>query len=113
MAIEFRVPDATANPYLALAAVLLAGLDGVRKKIDPGLPISGRAGGKGIRSRGKPVPSSLAEALKELEQDNRYLVEDGVFREETIEKWIDLKMREVEAIGRRPHPWEFNLYYGC
>lgn len=113
MAIEFRVPDATANPYLALAAILLAGLDGVKKQIDPGLPVSGRGGTKEMRSRGKPVPNSLAEALRELERDNTYLVEPGVFQKETIEKWIGLKMREVEAIGRRPHPWEFNLYYGC
>lgn len=113
MAIEFRVPDASANPYLALAAILLAGLDGVKKQIDPGLPVSGRGGTKEMRSRGKPVPTSLAEALRELERDNSYLVEPGVFPKETIEKWIGLKMREVEAIERRPHPWEFNLYYGC
>lgn len=114
MAIEFRVPDATANPYLALSAVLLAGLDGIEKKIDPGRPVIGRAGTKESGFlKVRPVPDSLAEALIELERDNGYLVENGVFKQETIDKWINLKLREVEAIKARPHPWEFNLYYGC
>ncbi len=113
MAIEFRLPDATANPYLGLAAILLAGLDGIKRQVDPGLPLSGRGGTTEIRSRSKPVPMSLAEALEELRRDNKYLVAPGVFTEETIAKWIGLKLLEVEAINRRPHPWEFNLYYGC
>jgi len=113
MAIELRVPDGTANPYLALAAILLAGLDGIRRKVDPGLPETSRGGTRELRSRSKLLPANLIEALAELKRDHRYLVEPGVFTEETIEKWIDLKMIEVEAIARRPHPWEFNLYYGC
>lgn len=114
MAIEFRVPDATANPYLALASVLLAGLDGIKKKVDPGRPVIGRARTKESGFlKGRAVPDSLAEALMELARDKDYLIENGVFQEETIDKWIDLKRREVEAIKARPHPWEFNLYYGC
>ncbi len=113
MAIEFRLPDATANPYLALAAVLLAGLDGIKRRVDPGLPLEGRGGTAQMRSRSKPVPASLAEALEELRRDHDYLVAPGVFTEETIAKWIELKELEIDAINRRPHPWEFNLYYGC
>lgn len=113
MALEFRVPDATGNPYLALAAVLLAGLDGVKRGLDPGLPGTDRRGRKQLRSRGNPLPASLAEALEELRRDHRYLLEPGAFTPETIEKWLDLKTIEVQAVARRPHPWEFNLYYGC
>lgn len=109
MALEFRIPDATANPYLALAAILLAGLDGIKKMIDPGLPRKG----KDMRSRARPVPVSLSAALKELECDHDYLTGEGIFTEETIKKWMELKMLEVEAVAKRPHPWEFNLYYGC
>lgn len=113
MAIEFRVPDATANPYLALAAILLAGADGVKNKIDPGLPVTGRGGTKEMRSRSQPVPDSLLAALQALERDRDYLVASGAFTEGTLKKWVELKMLEVEAVAKRPHPWEFNLYYGC
>lgn len=113
MAIEFRIPDATANPYLALAAILLAGLDGIKKRIDPGLPSKDKDKIAKMRSRACPVPVSLSTALKELARDHDYLTGDGIFTEETIKKWIELKMLEVEAVAKRPHPWEFNLYYGC
>jgi glutamine synthetase len=111
MAIEYRIPDATANPYLSLAAVLMAGLDGIRTKADPGQPLSGRLD---LREPGKKaVPFSLVRALDELKKDSAYLAHDGVFSKETIDKWVELKMDEVEAVARRPHPWEFSLYYGC
>jgi len=111
MAIEYRIPDATANPYLSVAAVLMAGLDGIRTKADPGQPLSGRLE---ARDPGKKaVPFSLVRALDELKKDNAYLAQDGVFSKETIDKWVELKMDEVEAVARRPHPWEFSLYYGC
>ncbi len=113
MAIEFRVPDATANPYLALAAILLAGADGVKNKIAPGPPVTGRGGTKEMRSRSQPVPDSLLAALQALERDRDYLMVSGVFTEGTLKKWVELKMLEVEAVAKRPHPWEFNLYYGC
>ncbi len=113
MALEYRVPDATANPYLALAAILLAGLDGIRRRLDPGLPQTVRGGTEEMRSRSTPVPSDLMQALRELENDHQFLTGPGVFAEETIRKWIELKRVEAEAIARRPHPWEFNLYYGC
>lgn len=113
MAIEYRVPDATANSYLCFAAILLAGLDGIRHKIDPGLPHEVRGGTEELRSKTAPVPQDLMQALKALENDHQFLTRDGVFTEETIRKWIELKRIEGEAIARRPHPWEFNLYYGC
>jgi glutamine synthetase len=111
MAIEYRIPDATANPYLSLAAVLMAGLDGIRTKADPGQPLVGRL--DSLDSGKKAVPFSLVRALDELKKDSAYLAHDGVFSQETIDKWSELKMDEVEAVARRPHPWEFSLYYGC
>jgi glutamine synthetase len=111
MAIEYRIPDATANPYLSTAAVLMAGLDGIRNKIDPGRPLSGRLDSLDLGK--KAVPFSLVRALDELKKDSDYLTRDAVFSKETIDKWIELKMDEVEAVARRPHPWEFSLYYGC
>ncbi|HTW90102.1 MAG TPA: type I glutamate--ammonia ligase [bacterium] len=111
MAIEYRIPDATANPYLSMAAVLMAGLDGIRNKVDPGMPLSGRLDSLDLGK--KAVPFSLVRALDELKQDSRYLTHDGVFSKETIDKWVEIKMDEVEAVARRPHPWEFSLYYGC
>jgi glutamine synthetase len=111
MAIEYRIPDATANPYLSLAAVLMAGLDGIRTKADPGQPLSGRLDSR--EPGKKAVPFSLVRALDELKKDSEYLAHDGVFSKETIDKWVELKMDEVEAVARRPHPWEFSLYYGC
>ncbi|MBN2465733.1 hypothetical protein JXD38_08970, partial [candidate division WOR-3 bacterium] len=111
MAIEYRIPDATANPYLSMAAVLMAGLDGIRNKTDPGQPLSGRLESRDLGRKG--VPFSLVRALDELRKDNAYLTHEGVFAAETIDKWVELKMDEVEAVARRPHPWEFSLYYGC
>jgi glutamine synthetase len=111
MAVEYRIPDATANPYLSVAAVLMAGLDGIRTKADPGQPLSGRLDSLDLGK--KAVPFSLVRALDELKKDSRYLIHDGVFSKETIDKWVELKMDEVEAVARRPHPWEFSLYYGC
>ena len=113
MAIEYRIPDATANPYLSLAAILMAGLDGIRSKTDPGLPLKGRFDTLDLTLGKQAVPFSLVRALDELKKDSGYLVRDGVFSEETIDKWVEMKMGEVEAVARRPHPWEFSLYYGC
>lgn len=110
--IEFRAPDPTANPYLAAAALLLAGLDGVSKRIDPGDPFEGNLYALsreerrrlGIRS----LPGSLGEALDELESDHEYL--KPVFPKELIEIYVEKKRRETEEISMRPHPIEFYLY---
>jgi glutamine synthetase len=91
--------------------VLMAGLDGIRTKADPGKPLSGRLDSLDLGK--KAVPFSLVRALDELKSDSGYLTRDGVFSKETIDKWVELKMDEVEAVARRPHPWEFSLYYGC
>jgi glutamine synthetase len=112
--IEYRPPDPTANPYLAEAAMLMAGLDGVRNRIDPGEPMDvdlyelppAKA------ARVKQVPGSLDDALRALEKDHAFLLEGGVFTEDLIETWIDTKRKkDVDYIRLRPHPSEFYLYY--
>ena len=113
MSIEYRIPDATGNPYLSLGAVLMAGLDGIRNRIDPGFPVKGRLERPDQSFGRKSVPGSLAHALRELKKDAAYLEADGVFGADLIEKWVELKSAEQETIEKRPHPWEFNLYYGC
>jgi glutamine synthetase len=112
--VEFRPPDPSCNPYLAFAAMMMAGVDGIENKIDPGEPLD-----KDIYDLGpeelKKVPSlpgSLEEALRDLEKDHDFLLKGDVFSEEIIETWIDYKMKnEVQAVNMRPHPYEFALYY--
>ena len=112
--LEFRVPDPSCNPYLAFAAMLMAGLDGVRNKIEPPTPVD-----KDLYELAPDelaavpqVPGSLEIVLDELERDNDYLLEGGVFTPDVIETWVDYKRTsEVDAIRLRPHPYEFNLYY--
>src|SRR5438093_4131046 len=110
--IEFRCPDPTANPYLAFAATMLAGLDGIQNKIDPGQPMETNAyeDDHGVAQ----VPGSLAEALDALEADHAFLLKGDVFSEELIRTWIDYKREnEVDPVRLRPHPLEFSLYYDC
>jgi glutamine synthetase len=110
--IEFRCPDAAANPYLAFAAMLMAGLDGIERGLDAGEPADYdlfEDGGAVAQ-----VPGSLAEALDALEADNAFLTRGGVFGEELIRTWIDYKRgNEVDAVRLRPHPAEFGLYFDC
>lgn len=110
---EFRPPDATCNPYLAYAAMLMAGLDGIKNKIDPGPPINKDLSKMTDRELSKIplLPTSLTKALDALERDYRFLLEGGVFTEDLIQAWVDLKRKDVEEIRIRPHPWEFLLYY--
>ena len=111
--IEYRPPDPTANPYLAVAAIIMAGLDGVRRKIDPGDPVDEniyhmtpeRRRQLGIKS----LPGSLEEALDELESDNEFL--KPVFTREAIEKYIELKREEVMKERLQPSPIEFLMYH--
>jgi glutamine synthetase len=110
--IEFRCPDAAANPYLAFAAMLMAGLDGIQKGLDAGEPADWDLfeEDRGVAQ----VPGSLAEALDALETDHDFLLEGGVFSEELIRTWIDYKREnEVDVVRLRPHPAEFALYYDC
>ncbi|GMU96818.1 type I glutamate--ammonia ligase [Ignavibacterium album] len=112
--IEFRCPDPSANPYLAFSAMLMAGLDGIMNRIDPGEPLD-----KDIYDMPpeelKNVPStpeSLQDALRALAKDHEYLLKGDVFTEDVIETWIKYKMdKEVKPMALQPHPFEFGLYY--
>ena len=112
--IEFRCPDGTANPYLAFSAMLLAGLDGIINKIEPGDPLD-----KDIyhlsdaeKKKIKQAPESFTMALHKLEKDNDYLKRGGAFSDELIKTWINYKMnKEIKEVQLRPHPYEFHLYY--
>ncbi|HLG23588.1 MAG TPA: type I glutamate--ammonia ligase [Candidatus Nanoarchaeia archaeon] len=112
--VEFRTPDPSCNPYLAFSAILMAGIDGIKRKIDPGDALD-----KDIFSMSKEelakvrsVPGSLGEALKALEDDNKFLLAGGVFTQDLIDTWIDYKKtKELDPVRLRPHPYEFALYY--
>lgn len=112
--LEFRTPDPSCNGYLAFSAILMAVLDGIQNKIDPGDPLD-----KNIYdlppeelAEIESAPGSLAEALMALKDDHAYLLKGDVFTEDVIERWIDYKMEnEVNAVQLRPHPHEFFLYY--
>jgi len=112
--IEFRPPDPSCNPYLAFAAMLMAGMDGIENKIDPGQPLD-----KDIYDMSpeelKHVPSlpgSLENSLQALAADHKFLLKGEVFTEEMINLWISYKLKnEVDAVRMRPHPYEFQLYY--
>ena len=113
--IEFRAPDASSNPYLAFAAQLMAGLDGIKNRIEPHEPVD-----KDLyelppeEAKNIPqVPGSLDEALNALEADHAYLLEGGVFTKELIDTWIEYKREnELKPLAQRPHPYEFELYFG-
>lgn len=113
--IEFRTPDATANPYLAFAALLMAGLDGIQNRIEPMDPID-----KDLyelppeEAKNIPqMPLSLSDALRALEEDHEYLLKGGVFDEDLIQTWIDYKTNaEIVPMAERPHPYEYELYFG-
>lgn len=113
MAIEYRIPDATGNPYLAMAAVLLAGLDGVERGLDPGLPFQGGLKDAQKRFGRRALPRILGEALAALKKDSDYLRREGVFSDGLLRFWHEYKLAEAEAVLLRPHPWEYSLYYGC
>ncbi len=111
--IEFRPPDPTANPYLAFAAMLMAGLDGIRKEMDPGQPLDQNTYqlDAAIANELPTVPGSLDEALQALKDDNAFLLEGGVFTQDVLDAWFELKEEAVDAIRLRPHPYEFYLYF--
>ena len=113
--IETRFPDPTANPYLAFAALLMAGLDGIENQIDPGdamdkdlydLPPEEAAAIP-------QVCGSLREAIEALDGDRAFLTKGGVFDDDQIDAYIELKMEEVERLQLHPHPVEFDMYYKC
>ncbi|GAB3584941.1 type I glutamate--ammonia ligase [Calidifontibacter terrae] len=112
--IEFRIPDPSSNPYLCFAAQLMAGLDGIKNRIEPPAPID-----KDLyelppeeHANIEQVPGSLTAVLDALEADHDYLTEGDVFTEDLIQTWIDYKrVHEVDPIRFRPHPHEFEMYY--
>ncbi|MGH9602232.1 MAG: type I glutamate--ammonia ligase [Terriglobales bacterium] len=112
--VEFRPPDPSCNPYMAFSAMLMAGLDGVENKIDPGLPLDKDIYDLGAEELAKvpSMPGSLEAALTALEKDHQFLTKGDVFTEELLETYIEYKRsKEVDAIRLRPHPYEFALYY--
>jgi glutamine synthetase len=112
--VEFRCPDPSCNPYLTFSAILMAGLDGIKNKIDPGKAVD-----KNIyelegaeKAKVKSVVGSLEAALDALEKDHEFLLQGDVFTKDVIETWIDYKREvEINAIKLRPHPHEFYLYF--
>ncbi|MEM5450716.1 MULTISPECIES: type I glutamate--ammonia ligase [Paraburkholderia] len=112
--VEFRCPDPSANAYLAFSAMLMAGLDGIENRTDPGDPLDVNIydlppeKAKDVRQ----VPGSLDESLNALEADNEFLRRGDVFTEDVIDTWLEYKRKhEIDAIRLRPHPWEFYLYF--
>src|SRR5215207_2527722 len=111
--VEFRAPDPTANPYLAFAAMLMAGLDGVQRKLEPPAPIDEDLYELHDERKAsiKTVPGSLADALDALERDNDFMLKGDVFTPDVVETWLSMKRnKDVAAINLRPHPYEFFLY---
>jgi glutamine synthetase len=112
--VEFRSPDPAANPYLAFSALMLAGLDGIRRELDPGEPLDTdiyELSEEELSGIGR-VPASLEAALDALESDHAFLLEGDVFTTGLIEAYVRYKREnEVDAIRMRPHPWEFALYH--
>ena len=113
--IEARFPDPIANPYLAFSALMMAGLDGIQNKIHPGEPAT-----KDLYhltpeedAQVPTVCSSLEQALEYLDKDREFLTRGGVFTDDWINSYIDLKMEEVTKMRMTPHPIEFGMYYSC
>src|SRR6202790_714019 len=112
--LEFRPPDPSCNPYLAFSAMLMAGLDGIKHKIDPGKPLDKDIFELDAEEAASipSMPGSLDEALGELSKDHKFLLEGDVFTKEFVELWINYKKKvEADPVRMRPHPYEFHLYY--
>lgn len=111
--IEYRTPDPAANPYLANAAMLMAGLDGILNKTHPGEPLDKNLYDLPPEEKAKvpTVPESLKGAIEALQADHTFLLKGGVFTEDFLDNYIDIKQSEYDAVRLRPHPYEFHLYY--
>ena len=112
--LEFRSPDPSCNGYIAYAAMLMAGLDGIENKIDPGQPLDKDIYGMSPEElKDVPkMPGSLDEALECLRRDHRFLLKGDVFTDDVIDTWIEYKQtKEVDPVRLRPHPMEFQLYF--
>ena len=113
MRFEFRPPDGTMNCYLAFSAMLMAGIEGIKNKIDPGPALDRNLDEMSPEELAKihKLPTSLSKALNALEVDHDYLLVNGVFTQDLLEHWVKLKRKEVDEIRVRPTPYEFELYY--
>jgi len=114
--IEVRFPDPSCNPYLAFAAMLMAGLDGIQNKIDPGEPLDKNLYDLPPEELAKvpSCPASLEASLHALEKDHEFLTKGNVFTQDVIDTWLDYKRtKECDPVRLRPHPYEFALYYDC
>lgn len=112
--LEFRTPDPSCNGYLAFSAILMAVLDGIEKRIDPGEPLDRDIYALSPEELAKvpSAPGSLDEALDALEKDHEFLLKGDVFTPDVIETWLEYKrLKEVDAVRLRPHPYEFMLYF--
>ena len=111
--IEYRPPDPSANPYLCFAAMLMAGLDGIQNKIDPGEPMDKNLYELAPEELAKvpQIVGSLSQALESLEKDHAFLLKGDVFTRDFLDMWLGSKRREHDALRLRPHPYEFFLYY--
>ena len=111
--LEFRPPDNSCNPYLAFPAMLMAGLDGIEKGIDPGEPVDKDTYDLSAEDEAKlkTVPGSLEEALDALEEDHDYLLKGDVFTQDVLDVWIEFKRLQIDEVRIRPHPYEFHLYF--
>jgi glutamine synthetase len=114
--LEFRCPDATCNPYLAFAAMLCAGIDGIKNQIDPGSSLDVDIYDLSPEELAKipSTPGSLLDALEALRDDHTFLTDSGVFTADFVNNWIEYKLdNEVNPMRLRPHPYELALYYDC
>jgi glutamine synthetase len=111
--VEFRTPDPAANPYLANTALMLAGLDGIQNRIDPGDPLDKNLYELPPEDLAKVpiVPDSLLGALDALKADHEFLLKGDVFTQDFLDNWVELKMKEYDALRLRPHPYEFFMYF--
>ncbi len=112
---EYRPPDATANPYLCISAMLLAGIDGVLNKIDPvkeGFgPFDKNIFDESMKDKIHFLPRNLSESLDALAEDNKFLKRNNIFTDELLAQWVTLKEVEIKSIGTMPHPFEYKLYF--
>ena len=112
--IEFRCPDPSCNPYLAFAALLMAAVDGIQNKIDPGEPLDQNIYDLSPEEAAEvpTTPGSLNDALTALERDHEFLLKGDVFTKDVVDTWVEYKREnEVDALALRPHPYEFCMYY--
>ena len=109
--VEFRAPDPACNPYTSFAAMLMAGLDGIQNRIDPGQPVDENIYEMSADKAPKQVPGSLEESLNALEKDHAFLLKGDVFTRDVIDVWLEYKRQEIDKVRLRPHPYEFYLYF--